>query len=132
MANKYSDIVALRESKPAYNIQNEEKGEWTVFIANEQFNGILSKVISSVYNNEKDAHKSFWIEGTYGTGKSHAGSVIGHLLCDSVDQIREYVEEEFKSSKNVILRNSIYKHQKKKSLFPVVLYGSCSISHKDD
>lgn len=25
---KYSDFITIRESKPAYNISNEEKGEW--------------------------------------------------------------------------------------------------------
>ena len=32
MAMKYSDFITIRESKPAYNISNEEKGEWETFI----------------------------------------------------------------------------------------------------
>lgn len=58
MASRYSDIVRLRESKPAYNIEHEESGEWSAFIANDQFNNVLRKVISSVSNDNLDNHKS--------------------------------------------------------------------------
>lgn len=132
MATRYSDIITLRESKPAYNIQNEEKGEWNVFIANDQFNEILRRIISAVQNDDADAHKSFWIEGTYGTGKSHAGAVIKHLLCDDVNDIREYIDEEYSSPKHVVLRERLYKLRTKKRLFPVTLYGQSSIAHVDD
>ena len=53
MATKYSDIIALRGQKAAYNIQTEEDGAWKVFIANEQFNDILRRIINSVFNNDK-------------------------------------------------------------------------------
>lgn len=132
MATKYSDIIALRGQKAAYNIQTEEDGAWSVFIANEQFNDILRKVINSVYNNDTNVHKSFWIEGTYGTGKSHAAAVIKHLLCDPVADISEYVNEEYSDPKYAVLKNSIFDLRSKKRLFPVTMYGQNKIAHKDD
>ena len=103
----YSNIVTLRQMRPAYNIKEESDGEWINFIANDQFNDILTKAISSVRNNDADHHKSLWIAGTYGTGKSHAGAVIKHLLCDPVDEIRDYVEDEYKKPKYDVLRESL-------------------------
>lgn len=132
MATKYSDIIALRGQKAAYNIQTEEDGAWRVFIANEQFNDILRKVISSVFNNDTNVHKSFWIEGTYGTGKSHAAAVIKHILCDEVSEIAEYVNEEYAAPKYNVLRQSIFDLRTKKRLLPVTLYGQNKIAHKDD
>ena len=93
MAKKYSDAIKIRETKSAYNIQTEEGAEWTNFIPNEQFNGILQKVIGSVSNKIVDEHRSFWMEGTFGTGKSHAAAVIKHLLCDSIEDIEQYIKE---------------------------------------
>ena len=132
MATKYSDIIALRGQKAAYNIQTEEDGAWKVFIANEQFNDILRRIINSVYNNDTNVHKSFWIEGTYGTGKSHAAAVIEHLLCDEVAQIADYVNEEYANPKYDALRQSLFDLRKQKRLFPVTLYGQNNIAHKDD
>lgn len=132
MATRYSDLLRLRESKPAYNIQLEESGEWNTFIANDQFNEILRKIISAVRNDNKDLHKSFWIEGTYGSGKSHAGAVITHLLTDPVEAIHEWVDEEYKAGRHSLLRNSIYDLRKEKRLFPVCMEGSCNISHRED
>ena len=132
MATKYSDIIALRGQKAAYNIQTEEDGAWRVFIANDQFNDILRKVINSVYNNDTNVHKSFWIEGTYGTGKSHAAAVIKHILCDEVSEIAEYVNEEYADPKYNVLKQSVFDLRTKKRLFPVTLYGQNKIAHKDD
>lgn len=132
MATKYSDYITIRESKPAYNIGREEQGEWETFIPNEQFNEILRKVISAVRNNDQDAHKSFWIDGTYGTGKSHAAAVIKHLLCDKVEDIREYLDTEYASRQYDLLRQSVYDVRNSKRLFPVNLYGTESIAHKED
>lgn len=134
MAEKYSDIITIRGGKIAYNIQDEEQEAWKDFIANDQFNGILKTVIKSVSAKNIDDHKSFWIEGTYGTGKSHAGAVIKHLLCDEVSQIRDYIDEEYKEDRFKELRNQILglREKDKKRLFPVMLYGQANIARKED
>lgn len=132
MANKYSDAIRIRETKSAYNIQMEESGEWSNFIPNVQFNEILSKVIGSVSNKVIDEHRSFWLEGTYGTGKSHAAAVIKHLLCDPVSEIEEYVNQEFANPELAILRQSLWDLREKTRLLPVTMIGHCSIAHKDD
>lgn len=132
MADRYSDIVDLRSGRSTYYIEDEKDGEWSVFIVNEQFNDILWKVIRSTQNNDYDMHKSFWIEGTYGSGKSHAGAVIKHLLCDTVEEIEDWVNNEFKLPQFNTLRSSIFGLRKKKRLLPVTMYGNTNISHPDD
>ncbi|TFH95381.1 hypothetical protein ACTML9_01715 [Porphyromonas levii] len=134
MATKYSDFISIRQTRPAYNIGNESDGEWKNFIPNEQFNSILQKVIRSVYCNDQDAHKSFWIDGTYGTGKSHAVAVIKHLLCDDVNKIRDYIDEEYKESRFNDLREALYdlRSNKKKRLFPVNMYAGQNIAQRAD
>ena len=132
MATKYSDAIRIRETKSAYNIQTEEKNEWENFIPNEQFNSILQHVINSVNNKVVDEHRSFWLEGTYGTGKSHAAAVIKHLLCDPVEDIREWLNQEYAAEKYAIIREAIFALREQIRLFPVTMYGHCSIAHKDD
>ena len=132
MANRYSDIVTIRESRPAYNIREEGPGDWKSFIANDQFNELLKKVVSSIFNNQADNHKSIWISGTYGSGKSHAGAVLEHLLCDAPEEIEDYIEQEYSAPKYGVLRSNIQELRKHKRLFPVNMYGQQNIAHEDD
>ncbi len=128
----YWDAVQIREGKPAYNIEMEEAGNWESFLPNQQFNDILIKAIGAVRNNDMDKHRSLWIEGTYGTGKSHAGAVLKHLLCDNVEEIRQWVEEEYRDPQYDLLRKQIFGLREKKRLMPVTLVGQCGISNKED
>lgn len=132
MATKYNDIVTLRSMRPAYNIKNEGPDDWKTFIANDQFNDLLKKTISAVRNNDADSHKAIWVAGTYGSGKSHAGAVLKHLLCDEVKDIVDYVNDEYGEEKYNLLRNSILKLRESKRLFPVNLYGQQAIAHEAD
>ena len=119
MATKYDDIIKLRGGKAAYDIAEEKKGEWVSFIPNEQFNNVLRTVVKSVRGNDIDNHKSFWINGTYGTGKSHAVAVISHLLGDAVEDIRDWVDYEYKDAKFATLRQGIYSLRETKRLLTV-------------
>ena len=132
MATKYDDIIKLRGGKAAYVIADEKDGEWTSFIPNEQFNTVLRTVLKSVRGNDIDNHKSFWINGTYGTGKSHAVAVISHLLCDSVDDIRDWVDYEYGDEKFTSIRQAIYKLREEKRLLTVKVYGLSGMTHTSD
>lgn len=129
---KYNDIIKLRSGKANYNIEEEKDGEWTSFIPNDQFNGVLHTVLKSVRGNNIDYHKSFWINGTYGTGKSHAVAVISHLLSDPIGEIREWVDYEYKEDKFAALRQSIYKLREEKCLLPIKIYGLGAMSLVSD
>lgn len=132
MAKKYSDAIKIRKTKSAYSLQTEENNEWRNFIPNEQFNDILQKVIGSVSNKVVDEHRSFWLEGTYGTGKSHAAAVIKHLLCDPFEEIKDYIAEEYGADKYTIIRESLYALRENIRLFPVTMNSTCSIANKED
>ena len=129
MATKYSDIITIRAGKPAYSIEEERGNEWTSFIPNTQFNDVLTTVLRSVRGDDIDVHKSFWVNGTYGTGKSHAAAVISHLLCDDVADIRTWVDYEYGASQFELLRKSIYSLRDKKRLLRVKLQGLNKLTH---
>lgn len=132
MATTYNDIIKKRSGRAAYSIEEEKGKQWASFIPNEQFNTVLRTVLRSVRGNDIDSHKSFWIRGTYGTGKSHAVAVITHLLCDPVEDIKEWVNYEYKDDKFKIIREQIYSLRKQKRLLPVKIEGLCDMSHVAD
>ncbi|MBD5550155.1 MAG: hypothetical protein HDQ96_03115 [Lachnospiraceae bacterium] len=126
---KYSEIIGVeRHFKSAFDITSDKGEAWKTFISNEKFEGNLSQIIncftSPVYNNRK----SIWIQGTYGTGKSHSLSVIKHLLCDDYSEIEDYLPRINRSQ----LRNSISTFRKEKKAFPVVMKGIYAITDVAD
>lgn len=132
MATTYNDIIVKRSGRAAYSIEEEKGNQWESFIPNDQFNTVLRTVISSVRGNDIDKHKSFWIRGTYGTGKSHAVAVITHLLCDPVEDIQKWVDYEYKDDKFKTIRDQIYSLRKQKRLLPVKIEGLRDMSHVAD
>ena len=126
---KYSEIIGVEKHfKSAFDITSEIGQAWKTFISNERFEGNLTQIIncftSPVFNNRK----SIWIQGTYGTGKSHSLSVIEHLLCDDYDEIEDYLPKINRSQ----LRGSISSFRKQKRVFPVVLKGIYNITDVAD
>lgn len=58
MANTYNDIITLSKTRTVYNIREEAPTDWKTFIANDQFNEVLSHAVKSVLNNDAETHKS--------------------------------------------------------------------------
>lgn len=129
MASKYADIIRIRAGKPAYSLEEEKGTEWQSFIPNAQFNAVLRTVLTAVRGTDIDHHKSFWINGTYGTGKSHAAAVISHLLSDPLDEIRQWVGYEYAGEEFRAIRESIFSLREKKRLLPVKIESLNNLTH---
>ncbi len=124
---KYSEIIGLQEYfHPVFNIENETINYWKQFIPNDQFYEVLRKTLSAIDTSEPSLRKSIWIQGTFGTGKSHAASVIKHLLFDDYAQVENYVEVNIDDSS---LKSKIKNYRGKSKLMPIVLKGLGSISN---
>jgi len=118
---KYSDFITLQDYfHPVFNLQNEANGYWEKFIPTSQFNTLLEKTLDAVSSNIPANRKSIWVQGTFGTGKSHAGAVVKHLLCDDISGINEYIDCRIE---NPNLKNRLTSLRGEKRYFPVVLSG---------
>jgi hypothetical protein len=60
------------------------------------------------------------VQGTFGTGKSHAGAVVKHLLCDDMSEITDYINSRI-DNPNLKMRLASLRNGKR--YFPVVLSG---------
>lgn len=119
MANKYSDFIHLQDFLPVYDILDESSASWQSFIPTQQFIDMLRKSISDITSTEVSKRKSIWVRGTFGTGKSHASSVVKHLLCDELAEINSYID----NIKDASLRNQLRSLRQNKRYFSVTLKG---------
>lgn len=126
---KYSEIIGVEKHfKSAFDITSDSGDAWKTFISNERFENNLSQIVGSFTSPVLNNRKSIWIQGTYGTGKSHSLAVIKHLLCDDYSDIEDYIPRINKSQ----LRSSLSAFRKEKKVFPVVLKGIYTITDVAD
>lgn len=124
---KYSEIIGLQDYfHPVFNIENEAVGYWKQFIPNDQFYEVLRKTLGAIDTKDPSSRKSIWIQGTFGTGKSHAASVIKHLLYDDISEITTYIDD---CIDDISIKTKLTNYRKKKRLLPVILKGIGSISN---
>lgn len=125
---KYSDIIGIEPFfDSSFDVVAEKEGYWKQFIPNELFEGNLLKILqvfTADVKTDAKKHKSVWIQGTYGTGKSHSTSVIKHLLSDDYEKIEDYIQK----LSNPQLKASITSFRKEKRIFPIVLKSNCGIT----
>lgn len=121
---KYSEIIGIEPFfDSTFNMTEEKENYWKQFITNEKFESNLKEIVNVFTSLTGDQHKSIWVQGTYGTGKSHSTSVIKHLFSDDIEEITDYVEK----FSNPQLRGMLLNFRKKERVFPVVLKGTYSI-----
>lgn len=126
---KYSELIGIDEQfDSTFNVIAEHGDNWKTFISNKVFEGNMSHIVSSLTSTEKNERKSFWIQGTYGTGKSHSMSVIKHLLSDDYNLIEDYLPR----INNIQLREKIRSFRKMRRAISVVLRGVYAITDSAD
>lgn len=121
---KYSKIIGIEPFfDSTFNMTEEKENYWKQFITNEKFESNLKEIINAFTSQTGDQHKSIWVQGTYGTGKSHSTSVVKHLLSDDLSDIEDYIDK----LANPQLKGMLKSFRKNERIFPVVLKGTYSI-----
>ena len=119
MAN-YSDFIQMQNYLPVYDITAESSNRlWASFIPTNQFCDLLQQTMTAVSSSDKFKRKSIWVQGTFGTGKSHASSVVRHLLCDKYEDVNFY----FNKIEDPSLRAQVDNFRKNKRFFSVAIKG---------
>ena len=119
MATRYADFIKMQDFLPVYDMTDETPNLWQTFIPTNQFCDLLSRSITAITSSDISKRRSMWVRGTFGTGKSHASSVVRHILCDLYPDIEGYLE----NIPNDALREQVKAIRKNKRYFPVVLKG---------
>ena len=121
---RYEEIVGLNDYfQPVYDLENEVGTYWKQFIPNEKFYKVLSETINSLESGKPDEKRSIWLQGAYGTGKSHATAVVKHLLFDDINEIEDFIDNLEEQMKFKVMN-----FRKNNRVFPVVLKGTSSIT----
>ena len=126
---KYNELVGVRPNfDDTFNIVQEKDNSWKQFITNSQFENNLSLIVrafTASITTDLNSRKSIWVQGTYGTGKSHSTSVIKHILCDPYDDIEEFVESIYSKQLKYEISNFRQNHR----VFPIVPFTAFSASN---
>lgn len=92
MDNKYKDYFDIDPDYfPAVNpdVIKSNPELWKKFYPHETFIKLIKDIVSVLNRQQK---QNIWVEGAYGTGKSHAVLTLKHLLDSTEQETKEYFE----------------------------------------
>jgi len=97
MPNKiYSDYIEISptfESVVDIDADSRNINLWRDYIVGNDMEKMMEVLCQSLNNEGPDLRRSFWIEGTYGTGKSYVAILIKHLMEDKPEVIDAYFSQ---------------------------------------
>lgn len=99
---------------------------WKKFFPHETFIKLLKDTLAVLERKQK---LNLWVEGAYGTGKSHAVLTLKHLLDASEDETREYFKK-FEIDTDIL--NRFIATKKGGKIITVHRYGSSNIQSDND
>ncbi len=126
----YSDFFNIdQEYFPAATEELINKGivDWKKFYPHDTFIKLIKDAITVLSRNQK---LSLWVEGAYGTGKSHAVLTLDKLLTCDEEETRAYFND-YENLKDDLL-NELIGLKKRENIITVRRYNSSSIMNDND
>lgn len=129
MDNKYKDYFDIDPDYfPAINpdVIKSNPELWKKFYPHETFIKLIKDIVSVLNRQQK---QNIWVEGAYGTGKSHAVLTLKHLLDSTEQETKEYFET-FNLDQDLLKKFLYVKSEGK--IITVHRYASSSIKGDND
>lgn len=123
---RYSDYIEISptfESVVDIDADSRNANLWREYIVGDDMEKMMEVLCQSLNNEAPDARRSFWIEGTYGTGKSYAAIMIKHLMEEKPDVVDAFLAS---NSRLAPYRNRFMKCRNKGSDYLVIWKTGCT------
>lgn len=119
---KWNEIVSINKSfLPVCDIKSDDGSYWQTFICHNDFYQLIKNTLNMYQKKEK----SVWLQGTFGSGKTHATTVIKNLLSNEFSGISEYIEH---AIKELQVKPALINFRTEFKTFPIILKGSYYIN----
>lgn len=128
---KYSDFLEISptfESVVDIDADKRNTNLWREYIVGGDMEKLLEEMCQSLNNESPDARRSFWIHGSYGTGKSYAAIFVKHLMEEKPEVIQEFMG---KSARLSHYKNRVMKFRNKGDYLVVWKTGCTGIRTGD-
>lgn len=97
--NSYLEINPSFESVVDIDADIRNGNLWREYIVGKDMEDLMEAMCQSLNNEAPDARRSFWIHGSYGTGKSYAGIFVKHLMEEKPEVIESFMSQNARLSK---------------------------------
>ena len=96
MSVKYNSFLEINPSfESVVDIDADKRNEnlWREYIVGEDMCNLIEVLCQSLNKEDTDSRRSFWINGSYGTGKSYAAIFVKHLLEEKPEIVEDFMSK---------------------------------------
>jgi len=131
MKRQYSDFMEINPTfESVVDIAADQRNAnlWREYIVGDDMEKLMEVLCQSLGNEAPDLRRSFWVHGSYGTGKSYAAIFTKHLMEEPPDVIDAYLSTSGRLSK---FRNRFMKCRKNGDYLVIWKDGCTGIRNGD-
>ena len=97
--DSYLEINPAFESVVDIDADQRNHQLWREYIVGQDMDKLVDVLCQSLGNEAPDSRRSFWIHGTYGTGKSYAAIFVKHLIEEKPEVVDAFLSANSRLSK---------------------------------